>query len=503
MKILFNKKTYIISGLVLIVLSTMFFTINAFAAPVVGFEPGRIIDDAVFTNNQSMSVSQIQAFLNSKVPICDNWGTNGSTPTARRDYFISRGFPIPLTCLKDYQENGRSSSQIIYDTAQEFNINPQVLIVLLQKEQGLVTDDWPAPWQYKTATGYGCPDTAACDSQYYGLTKQLSWSARMFRAILNDSPTWYTPYETGWNYIQYNPDSSCGGSMVNIQNRSTQSLYNYTPYQPNASSLNAGYGSGDYCGAYGNRNFYQYFKDWFGSTIATNGTITISKGLTVNKSSVLAGDTVTASYEITNSANYTVEAGGFGICARLNGENYDFGFNPTNNIPNNSSLTVSYSKKIENSGTLMIFSCSFLPQIGGWVGDTYPYNINNLTKTSTLQVKENPLITTGVSFSPTSPAIGQPVTATFTVTNSSSSPVSMGSPTVAVRGPRGTNYDFTAESNVTIPANSTFTYSKTRTFTEAGAYIFFTSTLKDNIWNEGYPKLANDNIVRWGTLQVK
>ena len=476
---------------------------NVSAAPVVGFEAGRIIDDVVFTNKQSMSVAQIQAFLNSKVPVCDNWGTNGSTSTSRRDSTLNAGYPIPMTCLKDYNENGKSSAQILYDIAQEFSINPQVLIVLLQKEQGLVTDDWPWPNQYRTATGYGCPDTAACDSQYYGFTNQVRWSARMFRAILNDSPTWYTPYETGWNYIQYSPDPDCGGSMVNIQNRSTQSLYNYTPYQPNTTSLNAGYGSGDYCSTYGNRNFYQYFKDWFGSTTAINGTITISKALTSNKASALVGDTVTVSYEITNSANYAVEAGGFGICARLNGENYDFGFSPNNNIPANSSLTVSYSKKIEKSGSLVIFSCSFLPQVGGWVGDIYPYNPNNLAKTSTLQVKENPLITTGVSFSPANPAVGQLVTVTFTVTNSSSSAVNMGSPTVAVRGPRGTNYDFVAESNVTIPANSTFTYSKTRTFTEAGSYIFFTSTLKDNIWNEGYPKVANDNIVRWGTLQVR
>ena len=239
---------------------------NASAAPVVGFDAGRIIDDIVFTNNQSMNVDQIQTFLNGKVPICDNWGTNGSTSTSRRDFFVSKGWPLPLKCLKEYTEGDKSSAQIIYDAAQEFRINPQVLIVLLQKEQGLVTDTWPDPVQYRSATGYGCPDTAACDSQYYGLTNQIRWSARMFRAILNDSTTWYTPYELGNNYIPYNPNALCGGSTVSIQNRSTAALYNYTPYQPNNASLAAGYGSGDACSSYGSRNFYQYFKDWFGST---------------------------------------------------------------------------------------------------------------------------------------------------------------------------------------------------------------------------------------------
>ncbi|HPF31067.1 MAG TPA: hypothetical protein PLO25_02040, partial [Candidatus Saccharibacteria bacterium] len=34
---------------------------------------------------------------------------------------------------------------------------------------------------------------------------------------------------------------------------------------PNQATLDAGYGSA-YCGAYGNRNFYLYFTDWFGPT---------------------------------------------------------------------------------------------------------------------------------------------------------------------------------------------------------------------------------------------
>lgn len=88
----------------------------------------------------------------------------------------------------------------------------------------------------------------------------------MFRAIMNDSPTWYTPYEVGNNYIQYNPNSSCGGTVVNIVNRSTQALYNYTPYQPNAYALDGGSSSAyPQCGAFGNRNFYTYYQSWFGS----------------------------------------------------------------------------------------------------------------------------------------------------------------------------------------------------------------------------------------------
>jgi hypothetical protein len=239
---------------------------QASATPIIDLKAGRIIEDNVFTNSISMNPAQIQSFLNGKVPNCDTWGTQASEfgGGTRRQWAEARGYSAPFTCLKDYVEGGNSAAQIIYNIAQQYQINPQVFIVLLQKEQGLVTDTWPTSTQYKTATGYGCPDTAACDSQYFGLTNQLSWSAKMFRAILNNSPTWYTPYNLGANFIRWSPNSSCGGSTVNIENRSTQALYNYTPYQPNASALAAGYGVGDSCGAYGNRNFYLYFRDWFG-----------------------------------------------------------------------------------------------------------------------------------------------------------------------------------------------------------------------------------------------
>ena len=139
--------------------------------------------------------------------------------------------------------------------------------MLLQKEQGLVTDTWPLNVQYRSATGYFCPDDEPCNSAYYGFTNQVRWAARMFRAIMNNSPTWTTPYTLGVNLVRYNPDTNCGGKNITIQNRATQALYNYTPYQPNSYALNGGSVS-EYpqCGAFGNRNFYTYFREWFGST---------------------------------------------------------------------------------------------------------------------------------------------------------------------------------------------------------------------------------------------
>lgn len=245
------------------------------------WKAGNIIDDAVFYNNGAMDVPEIQAFLESKVPVCDRSGSKPSGQGgSRAEYGTSRGYPPPYVCVKDYYENpsnrrnnldgssvpgALSAAQIIKRASDEHGINPRTLLVLLQKEQTLITDDWPWSNQYRSATGFGCPDTAPCDTQYYGFYNQVMNAARQFRRYTTYPNDYrYKPYQN--NYIQYNPNAGCGGTNVYVENRATAALYNYTPYQPNASSLNNLYGAGDNCGAYGNRNFWRMFNDWFGST---------------------------------------------------------------------------------------------------------------------------------------------------------------------------------------------------------------------------------------------
>lgn len=316
-----NKRTYqiaiITSFIVTFVFAAVFFLTQNIskAASLANWDAGYIISDDIFTNKNAMTASQIQQFLNSKVPVCD---TNGTQPSeygggTRAQWGTARGYPPPYTCLKDYSQNGKSAAQIIYDVSQQYSINPQVLIVLLQKEQSLVTDTWPLSIQYRSATGYGCPDTAACDSTYYGFTNQVTWAAKMFRSIMNQSPTWYSPYVLGNNFIRWSPNSACGGSTVNIRNLATVALYDYTPYQPNQAALNAGYGNGDSCSAHGNRNFYLYFNDWFGSTISpanyswSSNQQIIQNGTTktTNTAVIGPGGTVKAVIKAKNTGNRT------------------------------------------------------------------------------------------------------------------------------------------------------------------------------------------------------
>ncbi len=229
-------------------------------AEAASFDAGHIIDDEVFYDSTTMTESQIRSFINSKVPKC------------RSGY----------TCLDAYKENttARSASKyckamsggknddaarIIYKVSRACDINPQVILVTLQKEQGLLTHEWPSKWRYTIAMGFGCPDGADCNSKYFGFQNQLYLGARQFQIYrLYPNDFGYRAGRT--NTIKWHPNSSCGTSRVYIENQATAGLYNYTPYRPNSAALKAGWGTGDKCSSYGNRNFFLYFNSWFGST---------------------------------------------------------------------------------------------------------------------------------------------------------------------------------------------------------------------------------------------
>lgn len=231
---------------------------SASAAPPEPFDPGDIISDEVFFDSGAMSASEVQSFLNSKVTTCKS------------------GY----TCLKDYRQDtpsksadaycgayqgkaNESAATIITKVSRACGISPEVILVTLQKEQGLVTHVWPSDWRFDKAMGFGCPDTAACDPTYGGFFYQIYYGARQFQRYAQ-APTRYN-YQVGrTNNILFHPSASCGSKAVYISNQATAGLYNYTPYQPNAAALANLYGTGDSCSSYGNRNFWRYFWEWFG-----------------------------------------------------------------------------------------------------------------------------------------------------------------------------------------------------------------------------------------------
>ncbi|WP_435743796.1 LGFP repeat-containing protein [Microbacterium sp. PMB16] len=243
-----------------------------------GFNAGNLISDVVFTNKSTMTEAQIQSFFNSKVARClGGRDEDGKAIVCLKDFKItSVTRPADAYCSGYKGAANESAARIIYRVAQACNINPQVLIVMLQKEQGLITHTWPSAWRFNIALGQGCPDTAPCDPNYIGFFHQIYGAARQMQIYMEGKWfQWYAPGKT-WN-ILYNPKASCGSSPVRVANKATSALYYYTPYQPNAAALRAGYGEGDGCSAYGNRNFYNYFTDWFGATKHTvSGAIAVA-----------------------------------------------------------------------------------------------------------------------------------------------------------------------------------------------------------------------------------
>ena len=240
----------------------------ASAADASRFDPGLIISDSVFYDFGTMKVADIQRFLESKVPTCK---AKAGDPTCLKNYVddIVEKQGEDGKCLPMAAKPAQTAAQIIYEVARACSINPKVLLVTLQKEQGLIQSVNPTPYMYRAAMGFGCPDSdpAICGKVHSGLFNQLYKAAGQLQ--------WYGDPRGSFTYmkvgrtsnVRYHPNASCGTKPVLIKSIATTALYYYTPYTPNDAALKNLYGTGDKCSAYGNRNFWRFYTDWFGSTL--------------------------------------------------------------------------------------------------------------------------------------------------------------------------------------------------------------------------------------------
>ncbi len=253
-----------------------------------------LIDDALFDDTRTMTASQIDAFLNgfSSSCISSNSGFRVVDPTG---YNPSQGFL--------YGSNV-TAGKAIYDAAQAYELNPQVLLATLQKEQSLVTGGSSCgTLAYAGAMGYGCPDggtthtytgvnlytlnghtvtsvsgTCVSSKAQVGFSQQLihaAWLLKFDRMRAEGNVTWAI-IKTNWDnsddldtyYSGYMTQgtfqrcSSCSatffdglavidGTSVHIDDGATASLYVYTPHKS------------------GNDHFDTIFISWFGSVRAT------------------------------------------------------------------------------------------------------------------------------------------------------------------------------------------------------------------------------------------
>ncbi|HBV58163.1 MAG TPA: hypothetical protein DEB73_02810 [Candidatus Magasanikbacteria bacterium] len=183
------------------------------------FNPNMIITDEELTNANTMSHEDIAAFLKNK-------------SSSLANYEIID----PATGLN------KTATEIIFQASQNYQINPRVLLVLLQKEQSLVENSTPTQYNFDWATGYARCD--ACDQndpaivKFKGLAKQIDSAAASFRYFLDNPPEVWLK-KPG---LLYSIDSI----PVIPANRATALLYTYTPHFR------------------GNYNFWKIWQRWFG-----------------------------------------------------------------------------------------------------------------------------------------------------------------------------------------------------------------------------------------------
>lgn len=191
------------------------------AKPVLAFDPNFLISDAELQDEDAMNLEQIQAFL-----------TRGTLADLR---------------IEDHEGRMRSAAEIIWRAAQNNNINPKFLLVLLQKEQSLVEDLSVTQKQLDWATGYAVCDYCSMNDpsigRWKGFGKQVNSAAMQFSdGYMRDIE------ETGVTAGRYgtNMPVMIDGKRVVPANAATAALYAYTPH------------------LHGNQVFMTIWNRWFG-----------------------------------------------------------------------------------------------------------------------------------------------------------------------------------------------------------------------------------------------
>lgn len=227
------------------------------------FNAGYIIDDSKFYDSNAMSQSAIQSFLEAQ----EQGSCSNSLCLKQLTYTTSSRSRLVsdttgnVRCEAYAGAANETAAAIIFKVQRACGISAKVILVTLQKEQGLITKLAPSQAAMDRAMGYACPDTAPCAATSLGFGNQIYMGALQLKTykaskFSNQPGTWA---------IRYSPTTSCGTRTVTVVNYGTAALYDYTPYTPNTKALANLNGTGDSCSSYGNRNFWVYYNNWFGN----------------------------------------------------------------------------------------------------------------------------------------------------------------------------------------------------------------------------------------------
>lgn len=161
------------------------------------FDPNYLISDSEITNYSAMDINDIQKFLEKRVGILKSY------------------------VATDNNGNQITAAEAFYQAALNARINPQYLLVLVQKEMSLLDDVDPTSSQLDWATGYGCPDGGSCNPRWQGFFKQVNSAALQTRDYVDSPHNYY--YRPGITAVIDN-------TPVTPKNAATAGLYSYTPH---------------------------------------------------------------------------------------------------------------------------------------------------------------------------------------------------------------------------------------------------------------------------------
>jgi len=220
------------------------------------FNPNNIISDAEMLDATTMTLAEIQAFLDSQGGYLARYrGANFEGKIKSAAEIIYDAATNNYDC-GDAEMSANPTEAERKIKCKPAKVNPRLLLVLLQKEQSLIDDKSPTPRQLDWATGYGCPDGGGCNSRWQGFGKQVNSAALQFFDYVTN-PQLYS-YKAGQTYTITNTGRP--SQSVTPANNATAALYNYTPHVYN-----------------GNFNFYNLWMRYFTFTYP-NGSLLQVKG---------------------------------------------------------------------------------------------------------------------------------------------------------------------------------------------------------------------------------
>ncbi len=236
----------------ILLLSTVYYLLSA---PVEAktdnnFNPDYIISDSEILDYNSMDLNYIQEFLKSKGSYLADYSTLNSYGTTKTAAEIIYDAAVNnYDCDNANLNSNPTEAERKLKCKKITTVSPKFLLVLLQKEQSLTEEASPKQRQLDWATGYGCPDGAACNKRWEGFGRQVNSAALQFADYMK-RPYLYT-YKAGEKYTFTNPYSTTEKetTVVTPANRATAGLYNYTPHVYN-----------------GNYNFYKIWQRYFTRT---------------------------------------------------------------------------------------------------------------------------------------------------------------------------------------------------------------------------------------------